>query len=151
MWRAFLRCWWWRLSGLCSSFTVRPHAWLLYISTGLTMVLQSFSGTCSLILFFLIQILLFRLWRTVVGLTFHFAEEIVDQQHDLFMGSLNVDFLFTNIPLEKTIEICTSELFKESSDLVKFLVCYSVGTFHTYHPLQLFAMETAQFHLVTSR
>ena len=45
---------------------------------------------------------------------FHFAEEIVDQQHDLFMGSLDVDSLFTNIPLEETIEICTNELFKES-------------------------------------
>ena len=46
--------------------------------------------------------------------SFHFAEEIVDQQHDLFMGSLDVDSLFTNKPLEETIEICTSELFKES-------------------------------------
>ena len=31
--------------------------------------------------------------------SFHFAEKIVDQQHDLFMGSLDVDSLFTNIPL----------------------------------------------------
>ena len=46
--------------------------------------------------------------------SFHFAEDIVDQQHDFFMGSLNVDSLFTNIPLEETIEICTSQLFKES-------------------------------------
>ena len=46
--------------------------------------------------------------------SFHFAEEIVDQQHDLFMGSLDIDSLFTNIPLEETIEICTNELFKES-------------------------------------
>ena len=46
--------------------------------------------------------------------SFHFAEEIVDQQHDLFMGSLDVDSLFTNISLEETIEICTNELFKES-------------------------------------
>ena len=30
------------------------------------------------------------------------------------MGSLDVDSLFTNIPLEETIEICTNELFKES-------------------------------------
>ena len=45
---------------------------------------------------------------------FHFAEEIVDQQHDLFLGSLDVDSLFTNIALEETIEICTNELFKES-------------------------------------
>ena len=39
--------------------------------------------------------------------SFHFDEEIVDQQHDLFMGSLDADSLFTNIPLEETIEICT--------------------------------------------
>ena len=26
--------------------------------------------------------------------SFHFAEQIVDQQHDLFMGSLDVDSLF---------------------------------------------------------
>ena len=46
--------------------------------------------------------------------SFHFAEEIFDQQHDLFMSSLDVDSLFTNIPLEEIIEICTNELFKES-------------------------------------
>ena len=40
--------------------------------------------------------------------SFHFAEEIVDQQHDLFM---DVESLFTNIPLEETIEICTNEVF----------------------------------------
>ena len=51
--------------------------------------------------------------------SFHFAEEIVDQQHDLIMGSLNVDSLFTNIALEETIEICTNELFKESEGLRK--------------------------------
>ena len=45
---------------------------------------------------------------------FYFADEIVDQQNDLFMGSLDVDSLFTNISLEETIEICTNELFKES-------------------------------------
>ena len=30
------------------------------------------------------------------------------------MGSLDVASLFTNIPLQETIEICTNELFKES-------------------------------------
>ena len=43
--------------------------------------------------------------------SFYFAEEIVDQQHDIFMGSLDVDSLFTNITLEETIEICTNQLF----------------------------------------
>ena len=30
------------------------------------------------------------------------------------MGSLDVDSLFTNLPLEETTEICTNELFKKS-------------------------------------
>ena len=34
-----------------------------------------------------------------------FTEEFVDQQPDFFMDSLEVDSLFTNIPLESTIEI----------------------------------------------
>ena len=36
------------------------------------------------------------------------------------MGSLDVDSLFTNIPLEETIEICTNELFKESETVEGF-------------------------------
>ena len=43
----------------------RPHVWLLYRSTGLTMVLQSFIRTYSLILIFLIQIL-FKSWKAFV-------------------------------------------------------------------------------------
>ena len=48
---------------------------------------------------------------------FHFAEEIVNQQHNLFIGSLDVDSLFTYIPSEETIEICTNELCKESETI----------------------------------
>ena len=46
--------------------------------------------------------------------SFHFAEKIVDQQPDFFMGSLDVESLFTDRPLEETIEIWTSEPFRES-------------------------------------
>ena len=42
-----------------------------------------------------------------------FCWRIVDQQPDFFMGSLDVDSLFTNLPLEETTEICTNELFKK--------------------------------------
>ena len=45
---------------------------------------------------------------------FHFSEEKVNQQHDLFMGSLDVDSLFTNMPLESNIQVCPDELFEES-------------------------------------
>ena len=46
---------------------------------------------------------------------FNFATEIVEQYFSKFMGSLDIDSLFTNIPLEETIEICTSDLFKNSN------------------------------------
>ena len=45
--------------------------------------------------------------------SFHFAEGTVDQP-DFFMGNFDVVPVLTNIPLEKAIEICTYELFKES-------------------------------------
>ena len=46
--------------------------------------------------------------------SFNFATEIVEQDSSNFMGSLDTDSLFTNIPLEETIEICTNNLFKNS-------------------------------------
>ena len=55
---------------------------------------------------------------TVNGFTikdsFAFAKEIVDQDSSLFMASLDVDSLFTNIPLDETINICTESVFNES-------------------------------------
>ena len=55
----------------------------------------------------------FDSYEFTVKYSFHFAEEIVDQS-DFLMGSLDVDSLFTSIPLEDTSGICTNELFKES-------------------------------------
>ena len=46
--------------------------------------------------------------------TVNFATEIVEQVSSSFVGSLDVDSFFTNIPLEETIEICTNNLFKNS-------------------------------------
>ena len=43
--------------------------------------------------------------------SFAFAEEIVEQDSEFFMGSLDADSLFTNVPLEKTIDICANTLF----------------------------------------
>ena len=45
--------------------------------------------------------------------SFHFAEEIDDQQSSFFMDSLDENSLFTNI----LIEICTNKLFKESESV----------------------------------
>ena len=45
---------------------------------------------------------------------FDFAKDITQQSSKLFMASLDVDSLFTNVPLDETIEICVNELFKSS-------------------------------------
>lgn len=50
--------------------------------------------------------------------SFSFASEIVQQDGSLFMGSLDVASLFTNIPLQETINICVNLVFgnEDSSD-----------------------------------
>ena len=43
--------------------------------------------------------------------SFSFAKEIVEHDSEFFVGSLDVYFLLTNIPLEETIDICTNAHF----------------------------------------
>ena len=50
--------------------------------------------------------------------SFHFAKEICEQDPSLSTGSLDVDSLFTNIPLDETIDICINQLF-ENTDTVE--------------------------------
>ena len=44
--------------------------------------------------------------------SFKFAKDIINQNSNCFMASLDVDSLFTNVPFGKTIKICIDELFK---------------------------------------
>ena len=46
--------------------------------------------------------------------SFAFAKEVVDQDASLHMASLDVDSLFTNIPLEETLNICVNSLFSNT-------------------------------------
>ena len=46
--------------------------------------------------------------------SFDFTKDITQQSSKLFMASLDVDSLFTNGPLDETIEICVNKLFKSS-------------------------------------
>ena len=46
--------------------------------------------------------------------SFDFAKDITQQSSKLFMASLDLDYLFTNVPLDETIEICVNELFQFS-------------------------------------
>ena len=45
--------------------------------------------------------------------SFHFAEEICKQDHNFYVASLDVASLFTNIPLDETLDICIHSLYKD--------------------------------------
>ena len=47
--------------------------------------------------------------------SFHFAEEICKQDPKLYMASLDVDSLFTQIPLDKTFDICSDSLYNDNT------------------------------------
>ena len=51
--------------------------------------------------------------------SFHFAEEICKQDPNLYMASLDVDSLFTNIPLDETIHICIDSWYKDDVNTPK--------------------------------
>ena len=51
--------------------------------------------------------------------SFEFAKIVCEQDAGLSMTSLGVGSLFTNVPLEETINICVNELFKS---IVVFMV-----------------------------
>ena len=64
---------------------------------------------------------------TVIDL-FYFAEDISQQDSNLHMASLDVDSLFTNIPLEETIDICVDNLYSDmriplTSQSIIFVIC----------------------------
>ena len=69
--------------------------------------------------------------------SFAFAEEVVEQDSEFFMGSLDVDSLFTNIPLEENINICTNTLFEnmekvEDLSKIEFKKLSSFATKESY-------------------
>ena len=73
--------------------------------------------------------------------SFAFAKEIVDQDSSLFMASLDVDSLFTNIPLDETINICTESIFNESDTVeglnkFEFKELLSLATKESYFILE---------------
>ena len=50
--------------------------------------------------------------------SFQFTEEMCEQDPRLTVGNLDVDSLFTNTPLDETIDICINQLF-ENTDTVE--------------------------------
>ena len=51
--------------------------------------------------------------------SFRFAEEICKQNPNLYMASLDVDSLFTKIPLDEVIDICIDSLYKDDENTPK--------------------------------
>ena len=49
--------------------------------------------------------------------SFLFAKEIVEQGSSFYMCSLDVDSLFTNVTLEKTINICTESIYNQNDSV----------------------------------
>ena len=65
--------------------------------------------------------------RFVCKDSFTFASEVRNQNPDLFMASFDVDSLFTNIPLDETIDICITKLFGRKHKFNKFKKCCSIS------------------------
>ena len=52
--------------------------------------------------------------------SFKFAKEVIEQDSGLYMASLDVESLFTNIPLEETINISCDSLFSNEAKINNF-------------------------------
>ena len=57
----------------------------------------------------------------VIKDSFSFVEDVKKQPCKLFMASFDVEALFTNIPLDETIEICVNKLYKRRNMKIKEL------------------------------
>ena len=51
--------------------------------------------------------------------SFSFSNEIRNKSTSLYMASLNIQSLFTNIPLDETIDICLKLLFNKKRKVKK--------------------------------
>ena len=77
--------------------------------------------------------------------SFTFVDEILTQNSDLYMASLDVDALFTNIPLDETIDICVKNLFKTPDTLVKRISKYDFRDLLNLASKESFLHLTASF------
>ena len=67
--------------------------------------------------------------------SFDFVKDITQRSSKLFMASLDMDFLFTNVPLDETIEICVNKLFKSSQ---------TVSGLNKQHVLEMLSLTTKE-------
>ena len=72
-------------------------------------------GTCSynIAKFFVPILKQFTINEYTVKDSFSFCKEIIDQNPNLYMASFDVQSLFTNIPLDETINICVDMVYNK--------------------------------------
>ena len=71
---------------------------------------------------------------------FLFAEELLNYDSNLVMTRFDVESLFTNIPLQETIELCVEPLFNDKPNIDGFNITdfYELLTFTMSQSLVLF-------------
>ena len=52
--------------------------------------------------------------------SFDFSSDILEQNANLYMASLDIDSLFTNLPLDETIDICIENIFQNKNTVNNF-------------------------------
>ena len=70
--------------------------------------------------------------------SFTFAKEVINFDHNLFMASLGVESLFTNIPVDETIKNAIDDLFSSNmyrGKLSKSELYYLLKLANLSHPL----------------
>ena len=80
--------------------------------------------------------------------SFSFNKEIQKQDHTFFMGSLDVDALFTSIPLEETINICLDELYKNETLVSNFTKSELKTLLELATKNALFIFDNKYFHQI---
>ena len=64
--------------------------------------------------------------------SFTFAEELQSFHPKLEMATFDIELLFTNIPLEETIDLCVANLFKDRTHVDNLLSIEGMLMIHSY-------------------
>ena len=80
-------------------------------------------------------------------ISFSFAQQVRSQNFNLYMTSFDIDSLFTNLPLDETINLCADKLFKRKKKVkgmtkIEFKTLLEFGT--TNHFFFLMATFTTR-------
>ena len=78
---------------------------------------------------------------------FTFVDEILTQNNDFYMASLDVDTLFNNIPLDQTTDICIKKLFKTPDTVDKGMSKNDIGDLLNFATKESFFTFNNKFYI----